>query len=82
MRKNTEESLAARIATVGVKSEKALHKEKGAVFNPLAGDPLEIEVPTFGAVSETSEGDRHAMTVKAALASMAAPGLKPRKSKE
>jgi hypothetical protein len=82
VRKNTEESLAARIATVGVKAQEAFREEKCALLNALTGNTLEIEVSTLWAVREPCEGEGHTMTVKTALASMAAPGFKPRKPEE
>jgi len=80
--KKTEKSLAARVAAVGMKSQDAFREEKAVVFNPLARNSLEIEVSTLRAVGETSEGDRHAMSVETALASMATPGLKSCEGKE
>lgn len=75
MRKNAEKPFAAWIATVGVESQEAFREEQGAVFNPIARNSLEVEIPAFRAMGEPCEGDRHTMAVKAALAGVAAPGL-------
>jgi len=69
-----EKLLAARIAAVGRKAEKALHKNKGAVIDSIAGNVQQIEIPASRAVRVTREGQGHAPGVKAPIARAASPG--------
>jgi hypothetical protein len=70
---DTEESLAAGIATVSGKVHNALQGDQGSVLHPFAGNMLEVKISAFWAmrVARKSEGD--SSTVKAIVAGVATP---------
>ena len=65
--------MAAGIAAVGGKTQPALHKDQRAVFDPFAGDMLQIEIAAAGAVRESFEDGSDTPGVKSMLATVTAP---------
>jgi hypothetical protein len=74
VRQDAEESLPARVATIGGKLQKALHKEKRPFFNPFPRDPLQIEIPAFRTMSVSRKRNRNTASVKTPAARVASPG--------
>lgn len=72
-RQNAEESLAARVAAIGGKSEKALGGHQRPAFDAIARQPLQIEITAARAVSEAQKRPGDARGVKTLVASVAAP---------
>lgn len=72
-----EKTVAAGIATVGGKSQPALHRDHGSSFHALAGNVFEIEVSAARTVRVALEYRRHAPSVKAPVAGVASPGPQP-----
>jgi hypothetical protein len=65
--------VAAGIAAVGGKTQPALHKDQRAVFDPFAGDMLQIEIAAAGTVRESFEDGSDTPGVKSMLATVTAP---------
>lgn len=65
--------MAAGIAAVGGKTQPALHKDQRAVFDPFAGDMLQIEIAAAGTVRESFEDGSDTPGVKSMLATVTAP---------
>jgi len=77
---DAEEAVAAGVAAVGGKAQPALYKDEGAIFNPFAGNVLEIEIAAAGTVRVALEGGSDAPGMEAAVAAVAAPGSQARGS--
>jgi len=65
--------VAAGIAAVGGKTQPALRKDQRAVFDPFAGDMLQIEIAAAGTVRESFEDGSDTPGVKSMLATVTAP---------
>ena len=65
--------MAAGIAAVGGKTQPALRKDQRAVFDPFAGDMLQIEIAAAGTVRESFEDGSDTPGVKSMLATVTAP---------
>jgi len=72
-RQDAEEFLAAGVAPIRRKSEQAFREEQNALFNAIASDALEIEIPALRAVSVPREREGHASCVEPEIAGPAAP---------
>ena len=71
---DTEEAVAAGIAAVSGKSEPALQKNEGAIFDAITRDMLDIEIAAAGAVRKAFEIGGDPPGRKAPIATVAAPG--------
>jgi hypothetical protein len=71
---DAEEAVAARIATVGGKSEPALQQYEGSLFHSFTRDMLDIEIAAARAVREAFQDGSDAPGLKAVFAAVAAPG--------
>jgi hypothetical protein len=72
-----EKTVPAGVATVGGKSEPALHRDHRSSFYALARNMFEIEVPAAWTMGVELEYSRDTPAVKAAVAGVASPGPKP-----
>jgi hypothetical protein len=71
---DAEEAVAAGVTAVGGKSEPALQKNEGAIFDTVAGNMLNIEIAAAGAVREAFEDGSDPPGMKAPIATVATPG--------
>lgn len=72
-----EKTVAAGVATVGGKSEPALHCDHGSSFHALAGNMFEVEVTAARTMRVALEYSRDAPAVKSAVAGVASPRPEP-----
>jgi hypothetical protein len=77
-RADAEESLPARITTIGRKMQEALGKEHRPILHAVAGNTLQIEISASRAVGETGKAQRDPPGIKPSVARVAAPGSAPR----
>jgi len=70
---NAEELLAAWVAAVGRQRQQTLQEIKGSPVDPVAGDPIEIEISASPAVGVAHEPHSHAAGMKAVVARVTPP---------
>lgn len=76
-RQDAEETLAARIAAIGGKTEEALGKQERTVLDAIPWQPLEIEISTARAMRKTQKRPGDARRKEALITRVAAPRTKP-----
>jgi hypothetical protein len=76
-RPDAEEPPAARGAAVRGKSKQAFESDQSPLFDALTRERLEIEISASRAVGVGRKRDRHASSIKPAVAGVAPPGPQP-----
>lgn len=74
---HAEESLPARVATIGGKFEALFQENKCAFFHALARDVLEIKISALRAMSIFRKEKSHAPGAESAVAGVASPWPQP-----
>jgi hypothetical protein len=70
---DAEKLLAAGVAAIGRKTEKALEEDHGALLDAVAGDVFQVEIAATRAVDVAHEGERHRPGVKPLVAGLTSP---------